>query len=444
MMTQKTSQDRSRVTTEESYPLDSSAVIHLAAHRPDHANTFRFHAELFEEVAPSILQQAVDAITPRFPTIIAGIRVSDGEYRVFPCPSLAVRLDEAPLTYMSMEEIGRCAVRVLHGPRIIAVEAFHSITDGHGVIVFLNTLLATYFAIAQSAQTQASEELGTGAANASRKTVCAHSEFVLDAREAPRAEELADDYPAFAKPPATPPNKRRVYQLPGNVASREFVYSSHLSYPADRLLGVARAKGVSLTTLLTAALFQAVAGIQRTHSGGHVIAPMQIAVPANARRMFGSTTLRNFSLLALPCVEAHQADAPFDSMLSLTNSQLKAQFNPEYVANAMESYVRAQANPLVRLMPLALRMRAIKLVHRLFGARNSCITLSNLGLVHIAPELHDHVKGLRIMLTPRIESPYNCSAHTYSGECRICITRFCETDELTPALKRAIDELLAE
>ena len=185
----------SQTKPETSFPLDSSAVIHLAAHRPDHANTFRFHAELHDEVDPAILQRAVDAVAPRFPTIVAGIQVERKDHRVVSRPTLVVQPDTALLAHMSTKEIERCAMRILHGPRSIALELFHSITDGHGAIVFMNTLLATYFEM-KDAQTP---------------FAYTRSAFVLDPMEAPREEELSDDYPAFAKPPATPPNRRRVY-----------------------------------------------------------------------------------------------------------------------------------------------------------------------------------------------------------------------------------------
>ena len=56
------------------YNLDNSAIMHMATLRKDHANSFRIVYTLKEAVRPEILQEAINNITPRFPTIIAGVK----------------------------------------------------------------------------------------------------------------------------------------------------------------------------------------------------------------------------------------------------------------------------------------------------------------------------------------------------------------------------------
>lgn len=66
------------------YPLDSSALVHLAARNRRFTNTFRLSATLTEDVSPVILQEALERIAPRFPLIIAGIQRERGKYMVVP------------------------------------------------------------------------------------------------------------------------------------------------------------------------------------------------------------------------------------------------------------------------------------------------------------------------------------------------------------------------
>ena len=56
------------------YAVDNSALLYLALMRRRHTNTYRFTMTMTEEVDPVALQQAMDRIYRRFPTIIAGFR----------------------------------------------------------------------------------------------------------------------------------------------------------------------------------------------------------------------------------------------------------------------------------------------------------------------------------------------------------------------------------
>lgn len=47
-------------------------------------------------------------------------------------------------TFMSNQEMRRCALRVIVYENRIAVEFFHSLTDGTGALIFLKTLTAEY------------------------------------------------------------------------------------------------------------------------------------------------------------------------------------------------------------------------------------------------------------------------------------------------------------
>ena len=66
------------------YPLDNSAIIHLAALRKEYTNAFRVAITLKEPVCVQTLQAALTHITPRFPTVIAGMKRGLFQYEVVP------------------------------------------------------------------------------------------------------------------------------------------------------------------------------------------------------------------------------------------------------------------------------------------------------------------------------------------------------------------------
>jgi hypothetical protein len=111
------------------YAVDNSAILYLALMRERHTNIYRFTMTMKHEIDPGILQQAVDRIYRRFPTIIAGFRPGFFQYRVVPAEiPPQVLPDPGTLIPMSRREIaaeisdtkdllpGRCPVRLLRPP----------------------------------------------------------------------------------------------------------------------------------------------------------------------------------------------------------------------------------------------------------------------------------------------------------------------------------------
>lgn len=225
----------------QSHPIDNSALIHLAVHNTWHSNCFRLIAHLKNFIQPAKLQKAVDAIAPQFPMLIAGIRQKGRSFMVIPqTEHLYIRWDNEALVYMSMEEIHDCALRVLYGPRHIAIEVFHSLTDGTGALQFLKALLAEY--------------LGTAAEPVS-----------LDAA-------WEDSYQTHAgeKPTSMPGGAS--YLLPAASEDEQKIYQTTLNFSVKELLAVTRAEHTTITAFFTA-LFAQTAMKQQQYEKKHPAKP---------------------------------------------------------------------------------------------------------------------------------------------------------------------------
>ena len=116
---------------QKTYAVDNSALLYLALMRKRHTNTYRFTMTMTEEVDPDILQQAMERVYRRFPTIIAGFRREFFRFRVVPVSSAPLVLpDPGVLIPMTREEIATCAHRVFYRGRDISYEGFHAAADG--------------------------------------------------------------------------------------------------------------------------------------------------------------------------------------------------------------------------------------------------------------------------------------------------------------------------
>lgn len=404
------------------YPLDISAAIHLAARRRRHCNAFRITVSLKDAVCPQTLQKAVNQITPRFPSVIAGIHAGLFEYRLVPASEPPeIRPDTACLAPMSRRELHTCAVRFLYRDNEISAEFFHSLTDGHGGMVVLNTLVAVYLRLRYGC----------------RIPVTA---LTLDPKQTPVRAELADDYLTYAGPRPRMPSQKAAYQLPGQAAESGIPQVTAHFYAADEIHAAAHRYGVSITTLLSAVMAASILKVQRMHGGGPQA--IQIMVPVDLRKLFESGTLRNFALFALLRIQPTERPQTFEELARLCKTQIQEQAASEHMASVLAGNKKAAFFPLFRILPLPLKVLLLRAVHDLYGERSSCISLSNLGVFTLPEEMQEYVVGMDFLLTPRIKSPYNCGVVTYDGILSIHFTRLCQEPELETVFFSTLEQIL--
>ena len=391
------------------YAIDNSAILYLALMRKAHTNIYRFSMTLKHDVDPDLLQQAMDRVWKRFPTIITGFRPGFFQYTMVPAKEPPqVRPDPGLLAMMSREEIETCAYRIYYSGRKISFETFHAVTDGYGAIASFTTLVAEYLRLRH--------DLDIPVCNTLR-----------DLDEEPMENELEDSYLTHYEGDPLHLPSRYSYQLPGKYTESK-VRTVSRSYPTSAVVAAARAQGVSLTSLLSGVMASSIMEVQERHR--QKLQPVRIMVPVDLRRMFQSTTLRNFILYTLPTMEPEDRKLPLKELLRRFHTQMKEQLDPKRMASIMAYNVRTQASTLFRLVPRALKCAFMRLAYKYFGESNSSITLTNIGNIVLPDEMAPHVEDIECILTPRAGSPYHCAAIAMHDKLTITISRFPHRPEL--------------
>lgn len=400
------------------YRLDNSGIIHLAAHSKTHSNTFRLSATLKYAVNPSLLQKAFDLVTPRFPMLVAGIQNGFLYHYVVPVefpPSILH--DTKNLSYMSKKQIQTCAMHVLYGKHHIAVEFFHSLTDGYGGGIFLKSLLAEYIHLAYG--TAFTETL----------------DFILPGSPV-KSEEIEDSFSKHTGKSKSSFPSVRSYQLKNNKKKDPQLHTTTITLNTKDVLFVSHYYKLTLTEFLTTLMADVIMEIQTKMENGKDLKPVQIMVPANLRKIFPSMTLRNFSLYALSGIQPEQKDLPFEELASLISKQLKQQLTKEHLSSMITINVRLEKN--LCWIPLKLKCMLLHLFFRLFSSKKSCITISNLGNISLPDNLEPYIDKIDVLLTPRIDSGYNCGILSYKNQLHINITRNGTAPQLEQALLKQL------
>ena len=395
------------------YRLDTAALIFPAISRRDWSNAFRFSATLSEPVDPEILERALGDLKKRFPSFF--VRLGQGLFWYYLEESgepVRVMPDFAyPLTFMSRRELSRNCLRVLFYKNRIAVEFFHSLTDGHGGSVFLATLVARYL------------ELKYGI-----DIPCEGP--VRDPDEPPPAAETEDSFLKYAAGSAASENEPKAYRLRGSREPDGFRHLTTGTVETQVLLDAAHRYGVSATAFLAAVMAESVIAIQAAERPPKRQKPVRITIPVDLRKLFPSSTVRNFALVLNVGVDPRFGSYTLEDLCRVIWHTLQAEATPQNMAGMIAANVEPQKITLLRLAPVWLKNVVMDLVYLRRGEGGGCLNVSNLSVFSLPEAMAPYVTRAEFIIGPQRSYPHNCSVLSYRGKTYINMIRCIRESEL--------------
>ncbi|MBO4914438.1 MAG: hypothetical protein J5449_04450 [Oscillospiraceae bacterium] len=406
------------------YRLDTAALIFPAISQRDWCNVFRLSAGLTEEVEPEILQRAVDDLAPRFPSFFVTLHKGFFWYYLEQNRErVNVRADYAyPLTFMGKSELRRSCLRVLYFKNRIAVEFFHSITDGHGGIVFLCTLVARYL------------ELKYG-------VDIPKGDMVRDLSQAPTKAELEDSFLHNAAEVAAGRKETTAYHMYGTPEADGFRHLTTGVVSSRALLDAAHGYKVSVTAFLAAVMARCIIEMQALELPLRRRRPVKITVAIDLRRFFKSDTLRNFVLVLNPGVDPRYGDYTLAELCSTIYHQICAGATRQNMAAMIAANVQPQKHVALRLAPLMVKNLVMDMVYRQSGESGGSLNVSNLGAVKLPAEMAPYVERLEFIIGPQRSYPNNCSLISCGEKTYINMIRNTRESELERRFFSSLVEL---
>lgn len=394
--------------------LDNSALIYPASRQRGWANVFRLSATLTEEVDVQVLRSALDVTVRRFPSIAARLRKGLFWYYLEQIPHAPEIHQEMsyPLARRARGELRRCAFRVIVHNRRIAVEFFHSLTDGNGGLIFLKSLVAEY--LQQKYGMQIPAEKG-----------------VLDRLEEPSAAELEDSFQRCAGDVAASRKEEDAWHFSGTPEKDGFIHLTCFRLNVKDVIEKAHSYGISLTAFLCSAMLQALMEMQKEHvRQRRRRKPLKVLIPVNLRKMFSSTTLRNFVLYTMPGIDPRMGDYSFEEICHIVHHHMAMNITPKIMRSMITTNVNDQRSPVVRLVPLFLKNIVMKSIFNAVGEVKSCLSLSNLGAVDLPDVMKPYIVRLDFILSPQARFPHNCGCLSYGDTLYINLIRTIREPEL--------------
>ena len=376
-----------------------------------------------EEIDVEVLRSALNITVKRFPSIAARLRKGAFWYYIQELEETPeIREEQSyPLEFMSKKEMRKAALRVIVYKNRIAVEFFHSLTDGNGALIFLKNLVAEYL----------TQKYGRDIPN---------EQGVLDRREEPKAEELED---SFIKNAGAVAHTRRDTDAWKPYGEKELDGSLNLTcfkIGVKDALEHAHSYGATLTVFISAVMMKSLYNLQRE------IDPTskkrrKLLIPVNLRPLFDSKTLRNFVMYTVPEIDPRLGEYTLDEIITVIKHKMGADFTRKHMSSVIATNVNDEKNPLLRIVPLPIKNMVMKAVFNSVGERKSCLTLSNIGQVKLPDIMKNYVERFDFILGVQAQSPYNCGMLSFGDTLYINFIRNTKNAELERHFYMTLREL---
>ena len=405
--------------------LDNAAKIYPAARRKNWSNVFRQSVTLVEDVDTTVLKSALERTVKRFPSIAARLRKGVFWYylqQVECAPEIREEYS-CPLTYMSKKEMRTCAFRVIVFHNRIAVEFFHSLTDGTGALIFLKSLVAEY--LEQKYHITIPCENG-----------------ILDRNELPKDEELEDCFPKYAGPVAAGRKDTDAWHMYGEPQKDGFLHLTCFRLSVNDALAMAHDYHATLTVFIGAVIMKALLNLQKEKQPNiRRHKRIKLLIPVNLRNLFPSCTLRNFAMYCIPEADPRLGDYTIEEICKIIQHKMGSEFTAKHMSSVIATNVNDEKNPLVRLIPLPIKNAVMKAIFDSVGEKKSCLTFSNVGQVKVPEIMANYIEGFDFILGVQAAAPYNCGMLSFGDTVYINFIRNIQQAELERHFFAVLQEL---
>ena len=392
------------------YKLDNAAKIFPGQNTSSYSNVFRLSATLKEKVDPVLLEKALEAVMPRFPSF--DVRMRNGVFWHYleknPNSVPPVMPDSAnPCIRIKWNENKGYLIRVFYYEKRVSVEFYHVITDGFGASRFFMTLLAVYLRLKGA-------DIPCGG-------------MVLDINERPAISEQEDAYLKFVKSKAKAKRVEKfAYQAKGKRLPKHLTTVTTGYMPVDVIKTKAKEQGVTITEYIAGLLVWVMYNLQKQERFDRQ-KNIGVQIPVNVRQFFKTDTLRNFMLCYSFQIDPKMGEYTFPEILKQLSLYIRYINNEKTVQSMMNGNAAIEKNPIMRIIPSVLKDFGINMLYRVTGEKATSSLISNLGAMQAPPEMSEHIDKMSLVLARGMVNAARCGAVSYNGTLALSVTNIYES-----------------
>ena len=386
--------------------LDNSAKIYPMLVNKKSQNIFRLSVTLKEKVDKNILLDALKMTIERFP--VYKVRLMKGAFWYYLDDNHA-KIKVYPMDALSFKKItdkscGGYCFRVSYFDTQIACDFFHAICDATGAAEFVKSLVYTYLNLTGK-QVYSDQKVLTVGSPVMREEL--EDSFLANYKKLPLKDLKVKDMQG-----------KNAYHIKGILFDNVGNGIIHMYCDVKEVLDICHAKGCTMTEYLGALFMMAIyeSQIKGKEENANNI---QLFVPINLRKIFGSKTLRNFSLFSRIGCNPYE-DMEMDKLIKIMHDNLKRDMDKDVLKDKISTTVWAEKFFLVRFVPLFVKRFFFNFSNYFFGKKKKTATLSNFGVLDIPDSMKKHVESVSFAISSNATTPLSLSIISCNG--KLCIT----------------------
>ncbi|WKY47191.1 hypothetical protein Q5O24_12600 [Eubacteriaceae bacterium ES3] len=385
------------------YSLDQAGFLYTAIASSRMSAVYRMSAGLNEAVDPQILQEALDHVIIRFPYFQVSLKRGFFWYYYEHTENKPVVEEEShyPCKNMRQRQGKTFPFRVLYFKRYIHVEFNHSLCDGGGGIIFLQTLLIEYFRLKKG-------------------IVPVDIGIAKDLSSEVDPREFEDSFKVYYKEKVPPPSgTKKVYHFDFELLNKGEYLLLTGKVPLEPIYQLAKENKCSITQYLLAFYMESIQDyIKNSDLSERQKRRQRIAVnlPVDLRKMFSSITLRNFFISLSPDLDLSLGYYTREEIIEQIKGYMGLYMNKKHIYRFISRNIRNEKFIVLRVIPLWIKKIAMPILYKRYGERGYTSGLSNLGIVRLPREIEPLVDSIEVFPAPSSESRLKLVMITYNGQ----------------------------
>ncbi len=380
--------------TKHWHKLDNTANLFPVISSPRYSNVYRIAVTLQQTVRPEVLQQALSRIILWFPNFRVRLRRGFFWYYLEENneePSV-YREEDYPCRYIDPLQNRHFLFRVSYFENRINLEVFHVLTDGNAGKDFLSSLVCQYLMMAYpNAFNEADRRRRWFAENASEVEDSYLKNYNLKQKSGYRIG--------------------RAYKIRGERSLVGSTSIFHVHIDMEQFRSFCKEKNVSRAQYLSAVIGWAVC---KQRPGILKRQPVHLFLPVDLRDMFESKTALNFFSNVFIRFD-YEDDADFDEILQDVKAQFKEKINKESMQSHISYTTATRGNPLIRALPLPIKMLALRTVFER-SSKSTTLSFTSLGAMQLPKQFESYITGATLLLSCAPKEPFKCAAIFYQND----------------------------
>lgn len=357
-------------------------------------SNFMLRFRLKEAVDPDLLLEALERTYDRFPYFKVTIErgwfrhyLVDNPRRPKVWPSSGVVLGRT-----AFAQNGYYPIWVSYWANSVFITFFHGLSDGYGATRFTCYLLATYWLLKHP------DDYEEG--------IDPDLLFPVEENETENAYDTYYKKQSFLRGLHDTAGGNAA-QVKGRFFVKDGLACTEGKIDAQKALDLAHSYGCSLSEFFAAVGLMAVVNTRAKCTPKR---QPKVFIPINLRKMFPSHTMFNFVGIIKCTVQ--QSTPTLEGYIELIKAQMAREATPEAMMPRLAFTSLFSKNPLLRILPLSMKMVMSKVGRALSKSTKQTMIMSNLGKIPLPKRLTDQLEDFAFILNVNRRTPENMAVVT--------------------------------